>query len=123
MTASTPRFCTRLRYSATCLVLPPLSSMKSAVTVAPAKPLESYGAGSLPALIASTTISAPFRAGTPNGPAAGPDRNAGTAIVTLSFAVAGAATAIAAATDTPASPIQVLVVISVPFPVVRHREI
>ena len=33
-----------------------------------------YGAGTLPVLSASTITSAPLRAGTPNGPAAAPDR-------------------------------------------------
>ncbi|GHD47070.1 hypothetical protein GCM10017083_16960 [Thalassobaculum fulvum] len=72
--------------------------------------------------MASITISAPLRAGTPNGPAAGPDRKAGTAIDTASFASAGAAAASAAATDTPIAPIIVLFVISVPFPEARYRE-
>ena len=58
------------------------------VAVAPPKPFESYGAGSLPALIASATIFAPFIAGIPNGPAAPPVKKLGTAIVIASFASA-----------------------------------
>ena len=56
------------------MALPPDSSTHTGSTEAPAKPLVLYGAGSVPALMASRVISAPFLAGTPNGAAAAPVR-------------------------------------------------
>ena len=67
---------------------PPPSSRGMIVALAPPKPLVSYGAGSFPALIASATIFAPFIAGMPNGPAAPPVKNDGTAIEMASLAKA-----------------------------------
>src|SRR3546814_19519750 len=63
---------------------------------------------------------APLRADTPNGPAAGPDRNAGTAIRTLSFARTGvtrpgAIPVSVAASAMPTTPKVVVGLISVPF--------
>src|SRR6266545_96100 len=64
---------TRLRYSATCFCGPPASSMMTSSIGVPPKPFWVWGAGTPPALRNSATSSAELRAGTPKGPAAGPD--------------------------------------------------
>src|SRR5688572_28346616 len=76
--------------------------MNTVSIVAPPKPLLLYGAGPRPAFNCSTTNSAAFFAGTPNGAAAGPERNVTTPILTF-CAIAGdpAKAAAAAAATTP----------------------
>src|SRR6266536_2611262 len=64
---------TRLRYSATCFCGPPASSMMTSSIGVPPKPFWVWGAGTPPALRNSAISSAELRAGTPKGPAAGPD--------------------------------------------------
>src|SRR5574340_1287458 len=88
--------CTRLRYSDTCLAVPPASSMTIGCIARPPRPLLAYGAGSVPALMASTIRSAAFFAGTPNGPAAPPDRKVTMPSLYVDCAEAGAAAARAA---------------------------
>ena len=73
--ASTWSRCTRLRNSVTTCAVEPASSTYFGSILVPPRPTVLYGAGALPALSASMTISAPLRLGTPNGLAAGPLRN------------------------------------------------
>src|SRR5262252_3083098 len=56
--------------------------MKTNEIGVPPRPRFEYGAGSLPALSASTSNSAPLRAGTPKGPAAAPERKVTSPILT-----------------------------------------
>src|SRR5919197_1301636 len=74
ITASTFWRCTKSRYSLTCLVGPPASSMNATSMGRPPMPFFEYGAGTFSALSASAITSAALRAGTPNGPEAGPER-------------------------------------------------
>ncbi len=62
--------------------------MNTGSIVAPPNPLELWGAGRVPALIASITNSAPFLPGTPKGPAAGPVKKVTTPTLIESFAEA-----------------------------------
>src|SRR5262252_4132581 len=75
MTRSTLLRCTRLRYSVTTEVVGPASSICTISIFEPPNPTLPYGAGPLPAFSSSTMKSAEFFAGTPNGEAAGPERN------------------------------------------------
>src|SRR5262245_50489112 len=65
---------------------------------APPRPFVAYAPGARPALSDSAMISAAFRAGTPNGPAAGPERKVTMPILTGACAQAQvAASAVTAA--------------------------
>src|SRR5215468_8264258 len=110
MTRSTFWRCTRSRYSLTCRVGPPASSINTRAMGAPPSPGVAYGAGSFPPLIASASNSAPLRAGTPNGPAAGPERKVTSPIFTGLASTLAEVCAPAARAITPAAmpPIQLL---------------
>src|SRR5919204_592897 len=92
--------CTRLRNSVTCVVVLPASSTITISSSEPPRPFSLYGAGALPAFISSITNSAEFFSGTPNGAAAGPDRNVTMPIFTGSCASAAGASAVAASAST-----------------------